>query len=57
MAKNPQVNIRVDEDFLARVDAWRRTEKDIPTRPEAIRRLAEQSLDRAERGTARKSGK
>jgi hypothetical protein len=40
----PQINVRVDGDFLKRVDAWRRDQPDLPNRPEAIRRLVELAL-------------
>lgn len=40
IAKYPQVNIRADDEFIGAVDEWRRSQPDIPTRPEAIRRLA-----------------
>ena len=33
--------MRTTEEFLERVDDWRRLEKDIPSRAEAIRRLVE----------------
>lgn len=33
------VNVRLHEDVIARVDDWRRVYPNIPTRPEAIRRL------------------
>jgi hypothetical protein len=45
MQKYPQINVRVDESFLKRLDGWRKTQDDLPTRPEALRRLAEQALD------------
>jgi hypothetical protein len=41
MAEYPQINVRVDEDFLKRLDDWRRKQDDLPGRPEAIRRLVE----------------
>jgi len=44
MSQYPQINVRVDEEFLARLDEWRRNQPDLPTRPEALRRLAEQAL-------------
>jgi metal-responsive CopG/Arc/MetJ family transcriptional regulator len=44
MAEYPQIGIRVDEDFLKRIDDWRRKQEDVPTRPEAIRRLVELGL-------------
>lgn len=32
------VNLRLPRDFLDAIDAFRRDEPDLPTRPEAIRR-------------------
>jgi ribbon-helix-helix CopG family protein len=44
MSQYPQINVRVDKEFLERLDEWRRKQPDLPTRPEALRRLAEQAL-------------
>jgi len=44
MSKYPQLNIRVDEEFLKRLDDWRRKQPDLPTRTEALRRIADQVL-------------
>jgi hypothetical protein len=44
MAEYPQIGVRVDEDFLKQIDAWRRKQEDVPTRPEAIRRLVDIGL-------------
>jgi hypothetical protein len=44
MAEYPQIGVRVDEEFLKLIDAWRRKQEDVPTRPEAIRRLVELGL-------------
>jgi metal-responsive CopG/Arc/MetJ family transcriptional regulator len=44
MAEYPQIGVRVDEDLLKRLDDWRRKQEDVPTRPEAIRRLIELGL-------------
>lgn len=33
--------MRVNDEFLALVDDWRRTQPDIPMRSEAIRRMVE----------------
>ena len=41
--------MRVSEDFLRRIDDWRRRQPDILARAEAIRRLIDQGL---ENGTA-----
>jgi hypothetical protein len=38
------VIVRCHEDFLARVDRWVAQQEDKPSRPEAIRRLAELGL-------------
>jgi hypothetical protein len=35
---------RLDADFLKMIDEWRRKQDDVPTRPEAIRRLVELGL-------------
>lgn len=39
------VMVRMDAFQLDRVDAWRRGQKDVPTRPEAIRRMVDLALD------------
>ena len=44
MAEYPQIGVRVDEEFLKQLDAWRKKQDDVPTRPEAIRRLVELGL-------------
>lgn len=38
------VQVRLKETLLETIDAWRRRQADLPTRPEAIRRLIEQAL-------------
>ena len=40
----PQIGVRVDEDFLKLIDEWRGKQDDVPTRPEAIRRLVDLGL-------------
>jgi hypothetical protein len=43
-SKTPQdrpFQMRVSDEFLRLVDDWRRRQKDIPSRAEAIRRLVE----------------
>lgn len=35
------VGTRFQTDMLDAIDAWRRDQEDLPTRPEAIRRLVE----------------
>jgi hypothetical protein len=44
MVEYPQIGVRVDADFLKMIDDWRRKQDDVPTRPEAIRRLVELGL-------------
>jgi hypothetical protein len=44
MTDYPQINIRVDEEFIKKLDDWRRKQDDLPGRPEAIRRLVEIGL-------------
>jgi hypothetical protein len=38
------VGLRCHEGFLKQVDAWRAAQTDLPTRPQAIIRLAELGL-------------
>jgi hypothetical protein len=38
------VNVRIERPLLMRLDDWRRSVADLPTRPEAIRRLIELAL-------------
>jgi hypothetical protein len=38
------VSTRVQPEMLKRLDAWRREQPDLPSRPEALRRLAEEAL-------------
>ena len=38
------VNVRIIKSGLENIDAWRRTQEDLPSRPEAIRRLVELGL-------------
>ncbi len=43
-SKHPQdrpFQMRVSEHFLLTVDEWRRRQKDLPSRAEAIRRMVE----------------
>jgi metal-responsive CopG/Arc/MetJ family transcriptional regulator len=35
---------RVSDDFLSKLDEWRRSEPDLPNRSEAIRRIVERFL-------------
>ena len=41
MGKSERFEMRLRPEFTALVDEWRRAQPDIPTRSEAIRRLAE----------------
>jgi hypothetical protein len=38
------VATRIQPELLKRLDAWRREQPDLPTRPEALRRLTEEAL-------------
>lgn len=38
------VGARIQPELLKRLDEWRRTQPDLPSRPEALRRLAELAL-------------
>lgn len=40
------VSTRIQPDLLAEIDAWRSTQPDLPSRPEALRRLAAEALAR-----------
>lgn len=40
----PPVQIRFPSELLSSIENWRREQLDIPTRPEAIRRLLGQAL-------------
>ena len=50
MAEEPQIGLRIEDEFLKCIDGWRRKQKDLPTRSEAVRRLLEIALrdERAE---------
>jgi hypothetical protein len=39
------IGVRLQDPFLAKIDAWRKQQTDIPNRPEAIRRLLAEKLD------------
>jgi uncharacterized protein YfbU (UPF0304 family) len=43
--KSERFEMRVDEDILARVDAWRSDQQGVPSRAEAMRRLVELGLE------------
>jgi metal-responsive CopG/Arc/MetJ family transcriptional regulator len=39
------IGVRCHEDLLESIDEWRRGERDLPTRAEAIRRLVQEAFD------------
>jgi hypothetical protein len=41
------VNVRMERPQISQLDDWRRRQPDLPTRPEAIRRLIELGLEAA----------
>jgi hypothetical protein len=43
--KTERLELRVDGEFLAKVDEWRRNQPDLPPRAAAIRRLVERALE------------
>lgn len=47
--KTDTFSMRTDGEFLARIDDWRRKQRVIPTRAEAIRQLIELGI-RADQG-------
>jgi hypothetical protein len=49
------VNVRMERPQLLRLDDWRRVQADMPTRPEAIRRLIELGLEAAKAKLGRPS--
>jgi hypothetical protein len=49
------VNVRMERPQLLRLDDWRRVQADMPTRPEAIRRLIELGLEAAKAKPGRPS--
>jgi hypothetical protein len=38
------IGVRLQTDPLTKLDAWRKKQDDLPSRPEAIRRLVEKAL-------------
>lgn len=44
MVKTERFEMRLDAEFLDRIDEWRRRQPDIPPRAEAFRRLIERGL-------------
>jgi hypothetical protein len=43
------LQMRTTEEFIRRIDDWRRVQDDLPSRSEAIRRLIELGLEAASR--------
>lgn len=43
------IGLRVNEELRDRLDEWRRMQKDLPSRTEAIRRLVDLALYESER--------
>jgi hypothetical protein len=43
--KTERLELRVDSEFLAKVDEWRRNQPDLPPRAAAIRRLVEKGIE------------
>jgi hypothetical protein len=41
---NPSIGVRIEPAQLAAIDNWRAAQSDVPTRPEAIRRLIDAGL-------------
>jgi hypothetical protein len=40
------ISTRVQPELMKQIDAWRREQPDLPSRPEALRRLAMKGLER-----------
>ena len=53
-AKTERFEMRLSPEFVARVDEWRRRQADLPSRAEAIRRLAEAGLKKTAKRTTKK---
>jgi hypothetical protein len=47
MVDSEAINVRMERPAIAALDDWRRAQPDLPTRPEAIRRLVELALKSA----------
>jgi len=47
---SPTVGVRIPAALITRLDNWRRQQRDLPSRPEAIRRLLEYCLSKQPRG-------
>jgi metal-responsive CopG/Arc/MetJ family transcriptional regulator len=42
--KGQLIGVRIHVELIRLIDEFRRTQKDLPSRPEAIRRIVEQAL-------------
>ena len=51
--EGPLIGLRLEPGALARVDRWAASQKDHPSRPEAVRRLVELGLAIAQRAGVR----
>ena len=47
--KTERFEMRIELEMLAKIDAWRRRQKDLPSRAEAVRRLIDQGLKAKDR--------
>lgn len=45
LKNDKQFQMRVSDDFLKKIDDWRRKQPDLPGRAESVRRLVERALD------------
>ena len=45
MANDRTFQMRTTDEFLRRIDDWRRLQEDLPSRAEAMRRLVELGMD------------
>jgi hypothetical protein len=54
MPNDKQFQMRVSAEFLAKLDAWRREQPDLPARAEAIRRLVDTALESKPRTSSAK---
>lgn len=43
--KNERMQLVVSDEFIKRVDDWRRKQLELPSRSEAVRRLVEKGLE------------
>lgn len=55
--KTERLELRVNDEFLAAVDNWRRNQPDLPPRAEAIRRLVFEALEKANKQPKPKAGR